>query len=53
MLVAKIKIPPIGDADQEEKAFKLMHTVLKMVDNVANVKYSSTVASKCEKNRKQ
>ena len=42
-MTAVIQIPASGDIEQEEKAFKLMHCVLNMIDAVANLRYSPTV----------
>tara|TARA_B110000285_G_scaffold199725_1_gene233063 strand:+ start:601 stop:732 length:132 start_codon:yes stop_codon:yes gene_type:complete len=43
MLVATFNIPAMGDQENEEKLFRLMHTVFEMVDAIANIKNSPTV----------
>lgn len=52
-MIAVIQIPATGNTEEEEKAFKLMHVVLNMIDTIADVRYSPGVTSKCEKNRKK
>jgi hypothetical protein len=38
--MAEIEIPAVGDIEREESSFKLMHCVLNMIDNIANMKFS-------------
>jgi|TARA_B110001450_G_C17514068_1_gene437661 anaerobic ribonucleoside-triphosphate reductase len=53
MLVATFNIPTMGDHENEDKLFRLMHSIFEIVDAVANIKHSPTVLAKCEKNRKK
>ena len=53
MLVAVFQIPKMGDEENEQKLFNLIHNLFDMVDAVANIKHSPTVQAKCEKNRKK
>jgi hypothetical protein len=53
MIVAEIEIPPIGNQEQAESHFKLIHCVLNMIDTIAAIKMTPTVLNKCEKNRKK
>jgi len=53
-LRAQITLP----SDKSDKAafethVNIIETILKLIDNVAKLRMSSTVASKCEKARKQ
>jgi anaerobic ribonucleoside-triphosphate reductase len=53
MLVATFNIPTMGDHENEDKLFRLMHSIFEIVDAVANIKHSPTVLAKSEKNRKK